>query len=221
MNDKPIRHVGIKKTEGNIWQKTTSHRGSMTDNRDYYDTHAREYIHGTVDADLSSLYDRFLPHLSPGCTILDAGCGSGRDLKYFSSLGFRCTGFDASAEMVKAAGTYSGCPVYQGTFETFDARQAYDAIWACASLLHVQRDDMKDVFHRLSEGLTGQGILYCSFKEGADFTKDGRSFTCFTADAFARFITKETSFSIVDQFISEDVRTGRKTEYWINAILKK
>ena len=193
----------------------------MMDNARYYDTHARSYINGTVDADLSSLYDRFLPHLSPGSTILDAGCGSGRDLKYFSSLGYRCTGFDASAEMVKAAVAYSGCPVYQGTFETFDVTQAYDAIWACASLLHVQRNDMKDVFRRLSEGLTDQGILYCSFKDGADFTKDGRSFTCFTLESFSAFITEETSFSVLEQFVSEDVRPGRKTEYWINAILQK
>jgi len=193
----------------------------MTDNREYYDTHAQEYILGTVDADLSSLYHRFFTYLSPGCSILDAGCGSGRDLKYFSSLGYRCTGFDASAEMVKAAGAYSGCPVYQGTFETFNAKQTYDAIWACASLLHVRRDDLSDVFRNLSEGLTDSGILYCSFKEGSDFIRDGRSFTCFAAEAFPTFITEVTSFSLLEQFISEDGRPGRKTEYWINAILKK
>ncbi|MBN2861213.1 MAG: methyltransferase domain-containing protein [Sphaerochaetaceae bacterium] len=191
------------------------------DNARYYDTHARSYINGTVDADLSSLYDRFLPYLSPGCSILDAGCGSGRDLKFFSSRGYQCTGFDASAEMVKAAGTYSGCPVYQGTFETFNAKQAYDAIWACASLLHVRHNDMKDVFRRINDGLKNGGILYCSFKEGVDFTRDDRSFTCFTAEVFSKFIQEATPFFIVDQFISEDVRPGRKTEYWINAILKK
>ncbi len=186
----------------------------------YYDTHSKEYIKNTVDADLSALYARFLPHVPKGGMILDAGCGSGRDLRYFSSLGYNCRGFDGSKEMVVAAREYSGCEVSQISFETFHEPDAYDAVWACASLLHVQRPNLEQVFTQLYLSLKSNGILYCSFKNREeDFEKEGRSFTCFTPEQFTDFITTRTQFSITDIFITTDVREGRGDESWINAIL--
>ncbi len=190
------------------------------DNSHYYDTHAQRYRAETQHVDISSLYDRFLPYIPEGGSILDAGCGSGRDLTYFASLGYRCRGFDASREMVEAASAYSGCAVYQGTFETFEEMGVYDAIWACASLLHVARHDLPEVFARLQRGLKKEGILYCSFKNRSeDFSDGGRSFTCFTPGTFSSFIGQETTLSIIDLFVSQDARHDRKNESWVNAVL--
>ncbi len=190
-------------------------------NKNYYDFSTDEYINGTINADISSIYKKFLHYLAPSSSILDAGCGSGRDMLYFKNAGYHVEGFDNSINMVEKASQYSGCKVRHLSFEDLEIGNKVDAIWACASLLHVTRENLEKVFQNLYRTLHKEGIFYCSFKnKDVDFEEDGRYFTCFTLMSFQKFIEKTNLFIIKELFLSEDARGDRKGEMWVNAILQ-
>nr|WP_321261483.1 class I SAM-dependent methyltransferase [uncultured Sphaerochaeta sp.] len=182
-----------------------------------------EYLSTTRDVDMSSHYALFLlPYIPSDGRILDAGCGSGRDSRYFLDRGYQVEAFDLSESMVKAACELTGLPVRQLSFQQMDYKNAFDGIWACASLLHVPMEELPLVFERMVVALKEQGVLYCSFKlQAEDFQREGRHFTCFTTDAFRQFVDELPWFSLVDLVQTRDLRPGRAEEYWINAILKK
>ena len=77
----------------------------------YYDKNAQEFFDGTVDADMSSHHEKFLELIPENGSILDAGCGSGRDTKIFKTLGYNVTAIDGSAEMCRLASKFSGANV--------------------------------------------------------------------------------------------------------------
>ena len=77
----------------------------------YYDQNADAFVAGTQAADMSGQYALFLPYLTPGCKILDLGCGSGRDSAYFASLGFAVTAVDGSEALCKRAKANYGLDV--------------------------------------------------------------------------------------------------------------
>ncbi len=143
----------------------------------YYNENAHAYFNRTVSLDMSTLYEPFLKHLKRGTAVLDAGCGSGRDSLFFKKLVFRVTAFDASEEMVKLCSRLIGQDVLLTSFETLDIPGLYDGIWACASLLHVQRAKLTDVIAELARRLNPDGVFYMSFKYGnKEIWKDGRYF---------------------------------------------
>ncbi|MDX9914749.1 MAG: class I SAM-dependent methyltransferase [Sphaerochaeta sp.] len=188
----------------------------------YYDEHADAYIQGTASVDMGGQYDLFLPHLKEGASILDAGCGSGRDSRIFLDRGYRVEAFDASSEMVRAASKLTGLQVRQLRFQEMEHHDQFDGIWASASLLHVPRSELNDVFIRLHRALKRAGILYASFKEREeDFKSSARTFTCFTENAFRIFIEELGLFTIMDLQHSRDLRPGREKERWLNVVLQR
>ncbi len=188
----------------------------------YYDDNASKFKESTQDANMEEMIQRFLSYLPKDAKILDAGSGIGRDTKRFIELGYHVEAFDASIEMVKISSEYTGIQTRHLTFEQLDYEDEFDGIWACASLLHVSKDDMEDVFSRLHLALRPNGILYASFKlRDSDFENDGRSFTCYTESSFREFIDRNQLFDIIDLSITTDVRVGRDDEYWLNLILRK
>lgn len=77
----------------------------------YYNTNAQQFYTATVSVDLTANQDHFLSRLSQGASILDFGCGSGRDAKYFLSKGFYVDAIDGSEELCKLASAYAGIQV--------------------------------------------------------------------------------------------------------------
>ena len=120
---------------------------------DYYEHNADQFFNDTVTADVSSLRDRFVRELPASARILDAGCGSGRDARAFVDLGFDVTAFDASFEMVTRAAQYDQCPVLHMTFDEMTWNEAFDGIWASASLLHVPRASLVAAVARCHQAL--------------------------------------------------------------------
>lgn len=150
---------------------------------DFYNKNAQAYFESTVELDMSRLYAPFLEGLRPGAKVLDAGCGSGRDSLFFKSQGFKVTAFDASEEMVRLASQLLGQPVLHMTFEDLNLPDEYDGIWACASLLHVERTQLPAVIAELAKYLKPGGVFYMSFKYGnEEYWKDGRYFNCLDED---------------------------------------
>lgn len=188
---------------------------------DYYNKHADVFFSSTITVDASSLYQKFLPLLKTGMHILDAGCGSGRDSKFFIEQGFKVTAFDASEVLAKAAQKYIGQAVEVATFQRYTTKQQFDAIWACASLLHVTAIELPEVFNRLSKRLTSQGVFYVSFKYGCDgVERDGRYFTNANEQRLASFI-HGSDLAIKETWLTHDLRPGREDEQWLNAVLIK
>jgi len=110
--------------------------------------------------------DAFLAALPARATILELGCGSGQDAAYMLSRGFDVTPTDGSAELAKEAEKHLGRPVRVMRFEALDATEIFDGIWAEASLLHVPRSALPDIFDRILRALKTGGIFHASFKAG-------------------------------------------------------
>src|SRR5262245_38138423 len=144
----------------------------------YYERHADSFVSATVSVDIASLHNKFLALVPEGGLILDAGCGSGRDSKVFLERGFRVRAFDASTQIAARASGLIGTPVTVLRFEDFEECDCFDAIWACASLLHVPEVHLPTCIGNLWAGLKPFGVFYLSFKLGhGERAVDGRHFT--------------------------------------------
>ncbi len=187
----------------------------------YYNQNAQIFSDTTLCVDMSSLYAEFLPLIPKHGHILDAGCGSGRDAAYFKQQGFTVSAFDASSELAKLASDHLQQSVQIKTFQQLDCTNIYEGIWCCASLLHVPKSQLSQVFLNLQHALKPNGILYVSFKYGeSEREHNGREFTDLTEAALTELITDHTALNILKQWKSVDQRPGREDEIWLNALLK-
>ncbi|NLJ93006.1 MAG: class I SAM-dependent methyltransferase [Aeromonadales bacterium] len=188
---------------------------------DYYQQQADAFYHNTVSVDMAPLYARFLPYLPAGGHIIDAGCGSGRDSRYFANLGFKVSAFDASPALAKLAEQHTGLPIIVCKFEAFVTKTPADAIWACASLLHVHRSELVRTMAHLCNQLKAGGIFYCSFKYGqGEVVRDGRHFTNLDEQDLTELL-RPLPLSQVEQWQTTDLRPGREQERWLNVLLRK
>lgn len=194
----------------------------MNSTLNFYQDNAKEFAQSTLNVDLSSIYAEFEPYIAKSGKILDAGCGAGRDLKYFSSKGFDAIGIDASSALVEIAKNESGCQVQCMTFEQLDYHNEFDGIWCCASLLHVPLNRLSDVFHRLSRALKIKGMLYVSFKYGSEeVERNGRWFRDLNEPLLSEILNETDQLNIKKTWLTGDARPGRENEKWLNAIIVK
>lgn len=187
---------------------------------------ALAYAERTRQLDLSDLRSRFLSELPHGSSdtlrILDLGCGPGRDTRAFKAAGYDVEGMDPSPAMVRLARNYAQAPVRTRRAQDLDATEAYDGIWACASLLHVPLTDLPDVFSRIARALRADGILYASFKHGpTERTVDGCHFTDMNETRLLDCISHAVELQVVDIWETVDVRPERSGETWLNVLLRR
>ncbi|MCZ4314062.1 DUF3427 domain-containing protein [Comamonadaceae bacterium G21597-S1] len=190
----------------------------MDESARYYNQFAAEFARSTVDVDMTPIYQRFLAGIQPGASILDAGCGSGRDAKAFADLGFCVTAFDAAAELARIASDYCGFEVAVRRFEDVDEVAQYDAIWCCASLLHVPAAKLPGVFARLWSALRPGGVFYASFKHGTgERLQGGRRFTDADEAIVRQWFEGLQDLQSVDVWLTNDQRPDR-AERWTNTL---
>ncbi len=188
----------------------------------YYNNHADEFYKKTVDVEFVAMQNRFLTKLKRGSHILDFGCGSGRDTKYFLEQGYEVEAVDGSNELCKLASEYTGIEVKKMLFQELAETDMYDGIWACSSILHLSKDELTDVMRKMVAALKEQGIIYTSFKYGTfSGERNGRFFTDMTEDTFAEFLRGVDDLEVEEQWTTSDVRPGRGEEKWLNLILRK
>lgn len=190
----------------------------------YYEEHAEEFTTNTINADMESIRSRFLAYLPTGCQILDFGCGTGRDSKAFLDLGYDVTAIDGSEALCQIARLLTGLPVRCLDFRNYTPieGEVYEGIWACASLLHLQKNELLPVMKVLSKVLIQGGAFYVSFKYGNfEGERNGRHFTDFTIEEFREFIKSIPELSIAEYWITGDVRPGRGDEGWLNIVLQR
>lgn len=193
----------------------------MDINTQYYEQHSTTFFQNTVAVDMSPLHQRFLSQLPTGASILDAGCGSGRDAKAFSDLGFVVQAFDASAELAQLASQHCGFEVQVKRFSDVREVQAYDGIWCCASLLHVPLVQMPETLELLWRALKPNGCLYLSFKVGrGEREHNQRRFTDADEAQLSEWFAPLESLQVHELWYTQDQRPDRD-ERWINALVKK
>lgn len=191
----------------------------MARNVVFYDENARSFFDSTVSVDMSELYSPFLSRLSAGASILDAGCGSGRDAKAFHERGYRVAAFDASESLARLASHHCGFDVAVRTFADIDEVGAYDGVWCCASLLHVPQVEIPSTLARLWQALRPGGCLYVSFKLGSgERQHHGRTFTDADEVTIRTWLGALPARQGVEIWTTDDKRPGR-TEQWINALV--
>ena len=188
----------------------------------YYDQNAADFVENTRNVDFHVVQDEFIEGLPAGAKILDLGCGSGRDTKYFLEHGYRVDAIDGSAELCALASEYTGIPVKCQLFQELDASEVYDGIWACSSILHLEKTELRSVLKKMADALRPDGWIYTSFKYGEyEGMRNSRYFTDFTWSSFQRFIRDTESLSIAESWVTGDVRPGREEEKWLNLLLQK
>mgnify|MGYP005761764333 FL=1 len=189
---------------------------------DYYNENAKNFVQGTISVDFTKVQHKFIDKLEKGDYILDFGCGSGRDTKYFIDNGFKVDAIDGSEELCKLASDYTGIKVKHMYFQQFSDIDKYNGIWACSSILHLKYEELIRVIEKMNLALKQNGIIYTSFKYG-DFEgeRNGRYFTDMTEISFKKLIENIRDLRIEEYWITSDVRPGLNEEKWLNLILRK
>jgi len=197
---------------------------------EYYNLYAEDYVNTTQSVDFRLIQERFLSALKAAfpkvckkdIRILDLGCGSGRDSRYFLGQGYDVSALDGSEALCRYAAAYAGIPVQEMRFEDFHEISCYEGIWACASILHLSYKELKEVLSNIYEALVPNGIFYTSFKYGVGEKERGnRHFTDMTEESLGELLKEVTGFRVTDEGFSGDVRPGREAEGWLNIILQK
>ncbi|HVW52112.1 MAG TPA: class I SAM-dependent methyltransferase [Trinickia sp.] len=161
----------------------------------HYNAHAEDFREGTRDHDVSQNIDALLRHIvgEPPFTILDFGCGPGRDLKALTSLGHRAVGLDGAERFVAMAREATGCEVWQQDFLHLDLPAArFDGVFANASLFHVPSRDLARVLRQLHATLKPGGVLFSSNPRGANQEgwTNGRYGAFHDLEAWRRYMTE-------------------------------
>lgn len=194
----------------------------MNETLSYYNTNTSSFIESTQSVQMTEAWDKFTSKLPLGSLILDFGCGSGRDTKYFLEHDFKVEAMDGSEELCKAASKFTGITVNHQLFQDWKSEAKYNGIWACSSILHLSKPELKQVIGNIRDALLPAGIFYTSFKYGnSEGERNSRYFIDLTEASFEQMINEVTGFEIIEKWITSDVRPGREEEKWLNVILKK
>ena len=187
---------------------------------DFYNNNSKSYIESTLSVDMSHLYKDFLKHIPKGGHILDLGCGSGRDSLEFIKQGYNITAVDGAKELSIAASKIIGQEVICSKFEELKLTEKFHGIWACASLLHINKRDLIQVIKNISSNLEHNGVFYISFKYGEDeyIDEKGRYFNCYTEETFKEMIAQVSNLEIQNIYKSGDTLGGRNNLQWLNII---
>lgn len=196
--------------------------GNVNQTLSYYNTNAKAFTEGTVNVDFSYTQNKFLNKLDAGVSILDFGCGSGRDTKYFLEKGYAVEAIDGSEELCKIAGEYTGIEVKNMLFQELQEIGKYDAVWACSSILHLPYAELIDVMKKIVVALKDKGLFYTSFKYGTfEGSRNGRYFIDMTEESLEKLLQEVGGMVVEEKWISSDVRPGRGEEKWLNLFLRK
>ena len=136
---------------------------------EHYDERADEFRRGTCGHDVSQNIAELLRHIEgePPFTILDFGCGPGRDLKAFAALGHAVVGLEGSPRFAAMARQQSGCEVWEQDFLRLELPPArFDGVFANAALFHVPCQELPRVLAQLRSTLKPRGVLFSSNPHG-------------------------------------------------------
>lgn len=143
----------------------------------YYNQNSAIFYERTINVDFSPYYNKFLPFIPDGGSILDVGCGVGRDAHYFEKLDYKVLAIDGSEEMVRLSNEILSRPAERVLFQDISYHEEFDGVWAAASLIHVPDHELQEILGKLHTSLKQGGVLLATFKHGSGhYTQEGRTF---------------------------------------------
>lgn len=189
------------------------------DTIEYYNKYASVIFEDTVDRDMEQQRKEFLDLLEAGDTILDMGCGSGRDSLAFYEQGFDVTPLDASEEMCKLAEIHTGLEVLNMACEDMEFDEVFDGIWGSEALIHIPDEEMEEVLTRVTEALCQGGVLYLSFLKG-DFegSRGGLYINEYTREHLERMLKETGRLDILKIWETGEAESG---EQRLNVLARK
>ena len=187
----------------------------------YYESNAEHYAAETFSADMSEQYQRFLPLLKKGAKILDVGSGSGRDACYFQKHGYQVTALEPSKNLCREIRKVFSGEIICSDIQNYQPKERYDGIWACASLIHLQEEEILRFFEKIDLYLNDNGVVYVSGKNGIPTGEgeDGRFFLEFTEQLVEKILTVNEQLRPEQLWYTEDV-SGRQGFRWMNLIYR-
>ena len=187
----------------------------------YYESNAEHYAAETFSADMSEQYQRFLPLLKKGAKILDVGSGSGRDACYFQKHGYQVTALEPSKNLCREIRKVFSGEIICSDIQNYRPKERYDGIWACASLIHLQEEEILRFFEKIDLYLNDNGVVYVSGKNGISTgeVEDGRFFLEFTERLVEKILTVNEQLKPEQLWYTEDV-SGRRGFRWLNVVLR-
>ena len=187
----------------------------------YYESNAERYAAETFSADMSEQYQRFLSLLKKGAKILDVGSGSGRDAFYFQKHGYQVTALEPSKNLGREIRKVFSGEIVCSDIQSYQPTERYDGIWACASLIHLQEEEVLCFFRKIDMYLNDNGIVYASGKSGISTgeVEDGRFFLEFTEQLVEKILMVNKQLQLEQRWYTEDV-SGRRGFRWLNVVLR-
>lgn len=187
---------------------------------DFYEINCEEYFHSTVDIEPSSFLNPLTDLLQPGARVLDLGCGSGRDLRWFSERGFHATGFERSPGLAGMARRHSHCSVIEGDFRSYDfSSLQFDAVVLVGALVHVSKPEFPVILRSICQSLVLSGCVLLTLKEGngSKVFDDGRVFTLWSREELES-IFAENHLEVVS--FTRNVSKLRQEDVWLGYVLR-
>ena len=191
------------------------------DSIDYYNRYAVPYYEETVDVDMTEVIEPFMELLPENAEVLDLGCGSGRDTIVLEERGFYVTPMDGSEEMCKLAEINTDQEVLQMTYDEMEFDDVFDGIWACAALVHLTDDEMREIMKKLIQALKADGILYFSVHKGdRDGIYNGRYFRDYTRKELSDLMEEFPELELINIWTTLDARSGKSDGQLLNVLAK-
>jgi SAM-dependent methyltransferase len=189
----------------------------------HYDDNALSFWEGTKDHDVTQNYQAFLSQfpITQTLDILDFGCGPGRDLSHFKSLGHRPVGLDGSHAFCTMAREKTGCQVLHQHFLALTLPdQAFDGIFANASLFHVPSQELPRVLQELHAALRPGGILFSSNPRGNSEGWSGQRYGHFVEFETYHFYLEAAGFKVLDHYY-RPAGLPRAAQPWLAIVSQK
>jgi 2-polyprenyl-3-methyl-5-hydroxy-6-metoxy-1,4-benzoquinol methylase len=189
----------------------------------HYDANAKSFWEGTKDHDVTQNIESFLSACvqKKSLDILDFGCGPGRDVKYFKTLGHSPTGLDGSEEFCKLASDYTNCPILQQTFLNLELPKGkFDGIFANASLFHIPSQELPKVLSKLHEALRPNGILFSSNPRGNGEGWQGQRYVHYMEVKTSQSYLETAGFEIVDHYYRPSGKP-RQEQPWLAIVSRR
>jgi ubiquinone/menaquinone biosynthesis C-methylase UbiE len=200
---------------------------NLSTTQQYYILHASQYFDATYSLNLTSLWMKLLSQVLPGSTILDLGCGSGRDVAHFARRGLCSIGLDYSFPLLEQARAITKQPLTVGSFNNMPfIDSSFDAVWSIASLLHVPKAELGSVLDEISRLLKPGGILLTSIKMGVGEKPDhlGRFVAYYQPDEW-RSVLDQAGFQIINIDVTREIKevdvSNSGCVRWIECLARK